>query len=42
MNALQRHLQKAGRIGGKVKSERKRKAALKNLEKANRARGIKT
>lgn len=38
MNALQRHLQKAGRIGGKSTSDRKRKAALANLKRANQVR----
>jgi hypothetical protein len=41
MNALQKHLQKAGRVGGASTSRKKRAAGRKNLTKARRALAVK-
>ncbi len=38
VDTLREHLRKAGRIGGQVMTAKKRRALLKNLEKANAAR----
>jgi hypothetical protein len=38
---LREHLRKAGKIGGKVKTEKKRKAVVENLKKARKARWYK-
>jgi hypothetical protein len=35
---LREHLRKAGKIGGRVKSEKKRQAVVENLKKARQAR----